>query len=61
MSPRTASTCRTPAAAYEPITRRSSSRLWLAQVRCAIERSVVCCAIASVARMVRSRVEPLAP
>ena len=61
MSPRMASTCRTPDAAYEPITRRSWSRLWLAQVRWAIERNVVCWAMASVAVMVRSRVDPLAP
>ena len=43
MSPRMASTCRMPASAYEPTTRRSWSRVWLAQVRWAIDRSVVCC------------------
>jgi len=53
--------CRMPADAYEPTTRRNWSRDWLAHVRWAIVRKVVCCAIASVAAMVRSRVEPLAP
>ena len=50
-----------PASAYDPTTRRSRSRVWLAQVRWAIVRSVVCSAIARVTSMVRSRVEPLAP
>ena len=50
-----------PTEAYAPTTCRSSSRLWLAAVRCAIGRSVVCSAICWVALTVRSRVEPEAP
>ena len=50
-----------PASAYDPTTRRSRSRDWLAQVRWAIVRSVVFSAMARVTSMVRSRVEPLAP
>ena len=50
-----------PTDAYAPTTCRSSSRLWLAAVRWAIGRSVVCSAICWVALTVRSRVEPEAP
>ena len=58
MSPRMAMTCRIPTDAYAPTTCRSSSRLWLAAVRWAIGRRVVCSAICWVAVTVRSRVEP---
>ena len=61
MSPRMVRMCRIPASAYEPTTRRSRSRDWLAQVRWAIVRRVVFSAMARVTSMVRSRVEPLAP
>ena len=60
-SPRSASTLRTPAAAYEPITERSVSREWSTQVRCASGVIEVSCAIRSVTRTVRSRVDPPAP
>ncbi len=61
MSPRMVRMCRMPASAYDPTTRRSRSRDWLAQVRWAIVRRVVFSAMARVTSMVRSRVEPLAP
>ena len=52
---------RTPTAAYEPITCRSSATEWLTAVRCPIGVRVVSSAIRPVTRTVRSLVEPPAP
>ena len=60
-SPRSASTLRTPTAAYEPITWRSSATEWLTAVKCPTGVSVVSSAILPVTLTVRSRVEPPAP
>ena len=60
-SPRSASTLRTPTAAYEPITRRNSATEWSTAVKCPTGVSVVSAAIRPVIRTVRSRVEPPAP
>ena len=55
-SPRSASTLRTPAPAYAPITDRNSSREWATQVRWPSGVSEVSCATRSVTRIVPSRV-----
>ena len=60
-SPRSASTLRTPAAAKEPMIRRSSATLWSTAVRWASGVSVVSVAMRSVMATVRSRVDPPAP
>ena len=60
-SPRIARMLRTPTAAYQPITLRSSATEWSTAVRWAIGTSVVSCAILAVVRTVRSLVEPPAP
>jgi hypothetical protein len=50
-----------PAAAYAPITCRSSATECDTAVRCAIGTSVVSVAIRPVVRIVRSRLDPPAP
>jgi hypothetical protein len=52
---------RTPTAAYQPITLRSSATEWSTAVRCAIGTRVVSCATRPVVRMVKSRLDPPAP